>query len=134
MPLIKNISHLLASGLVCLLLLTPLINAHAQIVNTDTLLAQMQSDTARSALLIKLQREEIKEQLVLLGVDPKNAIARVQNLSSEEVLTLNKQIDDLPVGSGANLLGAALFIFTLFVITDVIGATDIFPFIRPATR
>ena len=134
MPLIKNISHLLASGLVCLLLVTPLINAHAQIVSTDTLLAQMQSETVRSTLLIQLQREEFKEQLTLLGVDPKEAITRVKNLTAEEVLALNKKIDELPVGSGANLLGAALFIFTLFVITDVIGATDIFPFIRPAAR
>ncbi len=132
MPLIKNISHLLASALMCLLFVSPLVNAN--IVTTDTLLTQIESETVRSTLLIKLQREEFKEQLTLLGVDPKEAITRVQNLTAEEVLTLNKQIDELPVGSGANLLGVALFIFTLFVITDVIGATDIFPFIRPAAH
>ena len=131
---IKRTAHLIASALSCLLLITPLFNAQAQIVGTDTLLAHKQADTIRSSLLVKLQREEVKEQLVLLGVNPNDAIARVNSLTPEEIVALDQQVDALPAGSGANFLGFALFVFTLFVITDVIGATDIFPFIRPVNH
>ena len=35
---------------------------------------------------------------------------------------------DMPAGG---ILGAIVLIFVVFVITDAIGATDIFPFVRP---
>ena len=37
--------------------------------------------------------------------------------------------DELP--AGGDVLGVILVVFIVFVITDVIGATDIFPFIKP---
>jgi hypothetical protein len=50
-------------------------------------------------------------------------------MTQAEVAQLNQQIDQLPAGSG--VLGIVVLIFIVFVITDVIGATDIFPFIHP---
>jgi hypothetical protein len=50
-------------------------------------------------------------------------------MTDEEMAQLNQQIDELP--AGGDVLGILLVIFLVFVITDVIGATDIFPFIHP---
>jgi hypothetical protein len=50
-------------------------------------------------------------------------------MTDEEIAQLNQQIDELP--AGGDVLGILLVIFIVFVITDVIGATDIFPFIHP---
>ncbi len=42
----------------------------------------------------------------------------------------NEGIGQLQAG-GDSVLGVILLIFIVFVITDAIGATDIFPFVHP---
>lgn len=78
---------------------------------------------------IASQRESIRQQLVELGVDPVQAGTRVSSMSDTEVAEITQKISDLPAGADAG--GILLTIFIVFVITDVIGATDIFPFIKP---
>jgi hypothetical protein len=50
-------------------------------------------------------------------------------MTQDEVAQLNQQINQLPAGGDG--LGIVILVFLVFVITDVIGATDIFPFIHP---
>jgi hypothetical protein len=45
------------------------------------------------------------------------------------VQQLNNHLTELP--AGGDILGLAVLVFLVFVLTDVIGATDIFPFIHP---
>lgn len=70
-----------------------------------------------------MQREEVKAQLAEMGVDEHALELRVASLTDTEVAEINGQIQDLPVGS--DVLGIVL------VITDVMGASDVFPFIKP---
>ena len=100
----------------------------AMVSNQQIIYAAEQTD-ARQSLLQTLKREQVQQQLLNLGVSPADVEARVQHMSYAEITQLNQQIDELPAGSG--VLGAVVFIFVVFVITDVIGATDVFPFIRP---
>jgi hypothetical protein len=44
------------------------------------------------------------------------------------VARINQRLAELP--AGGDVLGVIVLIFVIFVITDVIGATDIFPFIH----
>jgi hypothetical protein len=53
----------------------------------------------------------------------------VAALTDAEVARLNQRIAELP--AGGDVLGVILLIFIIFVITDAIGATDIFPFVDP---
>ena len=55
---------------------------------------------------------------------------RINRLTDAELARINQEADTLKAG-GTNVLGILLIIFIVFVITDVIGATNIFPFIRP---
>jgi hypothetical protein len=64
-----------------------------------------------------------------MGVKAEDIESRVKLMTHEEIAQLNQQIDELP--AGGDLLGVILIVFIVFVITDVIGATDIFPFIKP---
>jgi hypothetical protein len=50
-------------------------------------------------------------------------------MTGDEIAQLNQQINELP--AGGDILGILVLVFIIFVITDVIGATDIFPFIHP---
>lgn len=78
---------------------------------------------------IQNQRHDLTTQLINYGVDPTIAAERVSKLSESEVYRLNGQIQSLP--AGGDVLGIFFLIFLVFVITDVIGATDIFTFIKP---
>ena len=53
-------------------------------------------------------------------------------MTDTEIMQLNERLKDMPAGEGA--AGIILVVFIVFVITDMLGATDIFSFIRPITR
>ncbi|MCG5515044.1 MULTISPECIES: DUF6627 family protein [unclassified Ectothiorhodospira] len=103
---------------------------HASMVGTDQLILSEQAQVDREQLLATLERDDVREQLSALGVDPSEAAQRVARMTDQEVRELNERIEDMPVGS-ASVLGVVVLIFIVFIITDAIGATDIFPFVRP---
>lgn len=121
----KLISSLLSIALVGL----SLNNASAALVTNQEVVNHAQADSARSSILQSIQRSDVKAQLHALGVDPADVESRVNMMTAEEIEMLNMHMDELPVGG--DVLGVILIIFIVFVITDVIGATDIFPFIKP---
>ncbi len=101
----------------------------AAMIGTDTLLQQGQSQFERQQLVQMLERGDVQQQLVALGVDVADAQLRVAQMTDNEVQQLNARLGELPAGGDA--LGIVVLVFLVFVITDVIGATDIFPFIHP---
>ncbi|MGD8483519.1 MAG: PA2779 family protein [Thioalkalispiraceae bacterium] len=102
--------------------------ANASIIGTDDLVAEQQSVIERDTLLSALERDDVKQMLVQKGVDPENAKQRVASLTDEEVIALNEQLDDLPAGSG--VVGAVVFVFLVLLVTDILGYTDVFPFVK----
>jgi hypothetical protein len=104
-------------------------NVGAAIVTNDVVVSHMQQNNAKTELLQTINRSDVKEELLALGVNPANVEKRIDLMTHEEIAQLNQQIDELP--AGGDVLGILLVIFIVFVITDVIGATDIFPFIHP---
>jgi hypothetical protein len=106
-----------------------LTSAQAAMVTNDLIINRAQQDTAKAELLQTLNRSDVKQQLLDLGVKPENVESRINLMTHEEIADLNQQIGELP--AGGDVLGILLVIFIVFVITDVIGATDIFPFIKP---
>jgi hypothetical protein len=119
---------------IALLLVTALIGGQAlplqaAVIGTDLLLQQQQVQFDREQLVQLLERDEVQQQLVTMGVDVADASERVAQMTDSEVQQLNAQLGELPAGGDA--LGIIVLLFLVFVITDVIGATDIFPFIHP---
>ena len=80
-----------------------------------------------------LSRAEVAAQLRTLGVAPDAALSRVNALSDAEVSQLAARIDELPAG-GADVLGVAVFIFLVLLLTDILGYTDIFPFVKKTAQ
>jgi len=104
-------------------------SAQAAMITNDIVIAQSQQQDARNELVRTVQREDVRQQLLDLGVSPAAVEDRINMMTPEEIAHLNQQIADLP--AGGDVLGVLLVIFIVFVITDIIGATDIFPFIKP---
>ena len=103
--------------------------AMAGMVGNTAILAQ---SAERQSLIQQLQQAEVREQLLSMGVQPEAVELRIQQLSDAEIAQLNRQIAEAPAGSG--VVELVVLVFLVFVITDVIGATDIFPFIHPVNQ
>ena len=106
--------------------------AYASMVGTTTVLQQAQHQFDRTELLGMFDREEVVAQMVELGVDPVAAKARVAALTDEEIRQLNQRLADMP--AGGDVLGIVLLVFIIFIITDMLGATDIFPFVHSINK
>jgi hypothetical protein len=115
---------------VVLITAMPLGVAQAALITTDQVIGDAADERGRVTAF--LQRQDVRAQMVALGVDPAEAAARVASLSDREVRHVAGQIDRLPAGQGVivALIGAAVLIFVILLITDILGLTDIFPFVR----
>lgn len=101
----------------------------AAMIDTEAMVATEVATQQRAELQSLLQRNEVQSQLTDMGVSVAAVEQRVAAMTDAEVAQLTTELDEMPAGSG--LLGAAVLIFVVFVITDAIGATDIFTFVRP---
>jgi hypothetical protein len=110
------------------LIMLPLGTVQSAMIGNSQLLDGT-SSTSRTALLQALERDQIRSQLEQLGVDADAVKERVAQMTAQEITTLNQRLADLPAGGDA--LGVILVIFIVFIVTDAIGATDIFPFVHP---
>jgi len=103
-------------------------SVHAARVSNEQVISQTEQFNARTQLINTINRADVKQKLLALGVEPEHVANRINQMTTNEIAQLNQQIETLP--AGGDLLGVLLVIFIVFVITDVIGATDIFPFIK----
>lgn len=104
--------------------------AQAAMVGTAQVIAAEQGALNRAQLASMLEREDLQVQLTAMGVDVRQAKARVANLTDAEVARLNQQIGQLPAGADS-VLGFVLAIIVILMITDLVGWTDVYPFIHP---
>ncbi|MBI3778965.1 MAG: PA2779 family protein [Gammaproteobacteria bacterium] len=128
--LAKPVSHLVAFGLLALSLHLPA--AHAGMVGTETVINAAQVQQDRERLHQVLNRDEVKSQLIARGVDPSQVQARIDSLTDQEVQSLSGKIDKLPAGGDA--LDLLVFIFIVLLITDILGFTNVFPFVKHPKR
>jgi len=112
-----------------LLALTPLLPAQAAMIGNEQVINQHSQGQTRDSLQQLLDQQSARQQLQSLGVSPDQIKSRIDSLTDSELARINRHVDTLD--AGGNILGILLVIFIVFVITDVIGATDIFPFIHP---
>lgn len=104
--------------------------AQAEIINTDQIVSQQQFDDTRAQVQRLLNEQATINQLQDLGVDIDQAQSRIDSMSDTELAMLAEKMETLPAGSGA--LGTIAFIFIVLLVTDILGYTDIFPFVNKA--
>ncbi len=124
----------LAVGMAFVMLMTslPLNFAQAAMVTTDQVIAQSAAADDRARVMRFMAREDVRQQLQALGIDPDEAARRTESLSDDEIQQIAERMDELPAGQSA--IGVVVLIilvlFLVLVITDLTGATDVFPFIN----
>lgn len=112
-----------------LLVLLPLMPAQAAMLGNDRIISEQQIALDRAKILETFDQEFTRQQLETWGVSPEMARERINSLSGQELANINRQLNELK--AGGNVLGILLIIFIVFIITDALGATDIFPFVHP---
>ena len=134
MELIRKVSKPTAIFLTfyMLMLACPYQSAWAAMIGTESIINVDRSQSPRDYLNNLLAREDIQTALISQGIDPQEAKARIDSFSDAEVNDIVNKLDQLPAGSGAleTILIIAFLIFAIFVVTDIAGYTDIFPFIK----
>ena len=100
----------------------------AAMIDNNSLIKKSQNMPDITSSLKNMDRNEIKNELISMGLDPVVAMQRIDNMTNEELVIVNERISELPVGSG--IFGTLLTVFIVLVITDMLGATDVFPFVK----
>ena len=105
---------------------------HATLVGTTDILSAQEKGMARDKVKTFMAREDVANQLQALGVSVTEAQARVDTMTAEEIHLLAEKIDQMPAGGDAVgfLVALAVIAFVVLVITDIIGVTDVFTFIK----
>jgi hypothetical protein len=128
--LARPISYIVTLGVLALSVHLPV--ANAAVIGTEAVVAAQQAEIDRARVQDLLGRAEVKDRLLAAGVDPSQVSARVDALSDSDVHQLAAKIDQLPAGGDA--LGVLVFVFIVLLITDILGFTDVFPFVKKPVR
>ncbi len=106
--------------------------AQAEMVTTDQVIEQYNSTEDRTLVMDFMLREDVQQQMTVLGVDPEEAARRVASLSDEEIQQIAGRLEEMPAGEGGVgiIVGAILIIFLVLLVTDLLGYTDIFTFVK----
>ena len=106
--------------------------AQAAMITTE----QAATSAARARLNGLLERADLQAKLAAYGVKASDVKARIAALSDDEVAQLSAQIDNAPAGGDAAgaIIGAALIVFLVLLLTDILGYTHVFPFTKNMRR
>lgn len=104
----------------------------AQMVSTEALFEQPVTVSSKEKVIQFTAREDVAKILGQMDVDSKMIEERVASLTDEEASEIAYQVGTLPAGGSAvgSLISAAVFVFVVLLITDILGFTKVFDFTR----
>lgn len=111
--------------MLCALLVAPLQStSYAAVIGTEHYLGALEREQALDRIDAVLAREEVRERLEQLGVDPAQAFERAAALSDAELIALAENLEELP--AGGDLLGVIGIVFVVLLILELVGVTNVF--------
>jgi len=94
----------------------------AAVVGTQQAMSIEQRQLSITHIQAGLQRADVQQAMIEMGVDPQEALSRVDSLSDQELAELNSQMDNLPAGGSAlAIIGAVFLVLLILEITGVIN-------------
>lgn len=98
--------------------------AAAGVVGTAEAIAAGDGPDGRATLGAMMARDDIRKELVALGVDPAEVAGRLAALTDAEVAALAARIGDAP--AGGDMLAVVGVLFIVLMILEFTGVIDIF--------
>jgi hypothetical protein len=99
--------------------------SYAGLVTTADLASEQQIILDREQVHEWLSRDEVRNQLIELGVDIDAAQDRIDRMTGEELRLMAENMSNMPAAGGA--LEVVVLVLLIFILLDVAGVTDIFP-------
>lgn len=98
--------------------------AKASLVPTQTVIAAEAEERTRTQIQAMLSRDDVRTELIRLGVEPDMAGERIAALTPSELQQLQRHMDELPTGAGA--IAVIGVVFLVLLILELVGVTNIF--------
>lgn len=116
---------ILTPFLIAALSLTLVANtATAGVIGTQQAMGAELRAAKETQVRSSLARDDVRQAMQSLGVDPLEADARIASLSDAELLQLEGQLDRLPAGGDA--LAVIGVVFLVLLILELVGVTNVF--------
>lgn len=123
----RRLAVLLAASQLLLLAEVPV--SQAAMIGTGEVLQAQQQSVDRQQLLKMLDDQGVKDKLATMGVPRERVEQRIQSLTSAELAQFNQQLSEAPAG-GDGIIGIIVLFLVIFIITDMLCATDVFSFVK----
>ncbi len=129
MSSVRRRHHVTATAMAVVMTVTslPANVAQAGMISTRTIIESGHASEGRSAATAErihalLARDDVRAQMIALGVDPAEATLRVDALTDEELILLAGRLEELPAGEGAMTTFVLVAFIVAFVISLAAGA------------
>ncbi|GAB3286679.1 PA2779 family protein [Parahaliea aestuarii] len=99
-------------------------STQAAVISTPDYVSETSRDGRLAQINAVLARDEVRQQLVAMGVSHEDAMARVAALSPAELQQLGQRMEQLP--AGGDILGLIGAVFVVLLILELVGVTNIF--------
>lgn len=126
----KRVATLLAAMHFMLFAQIPL--AQAAMIGSAEIIAEQQQQVDRQQLLTMLENQDVQKKLVSMGVEQDQVEQRINSLTPAELVQFNQQLDQAPAGAG--VVGIIVLFLVIFIVTDLLCATNIFNFVNCINR
>jgi hypothetical protein len=108
----------------------------AAMVTTADMQNASNNEWNRENLKILLAKPEVQKKLLEWGMTQEEVQETLDSLTDAEIADLANKINDLPAGGNGvgAVVGAVLIVFLVLLITDLLGYTNVFPFVKKTVQ
>jgi hypothetical protein len=128
----KKACAAVSMSVLCLLASATTVHAQANMMGTSQAIAQQQLTVDRATLTHLLSEQAAQEKLASMGVSSEQVEQRIASLTAEELASFNAQLSGAP--AGADAVGIIVLFLLIFVITDMMCATNVYRFVNCVNR
>lgn len=125
----KRLTGLFTAFVVLFMQLLIVPAAQAAMIGNETVIQQMDRSAMKDKVMQLMDHKVAADTLAKNGVTKEQISQRLDRLTDQELQQLAQKADDMPAGEGA--LGIIFLILLILLILDLVGATNVFPFINP---
>ncbi|MDX1539206.1 PA2779 family protein [Arsukibacterium sp.] len=102
--------------------------ATAGVYSSEQVIAAQQHQYNKQQVLAFVDTAEVQHKLIELGVSPADAKLRIASMTNAELEAFNNQLNEMPSGG---VVGTIVTVLVVIAVLDLMGITDVYPFIRP---
>jgi hypothetical protein len=99
----------------------------AAMVDNHQLAIQAELQSQRDQVRAFLARDDVRDAMLGYGIAARDIDTRIDNMSEAELLQIHDRLAELPAGGDGGVLEAVLIVILIFIMLDLLGATDVFP-------